>query len=530
MQARMSLDAQRSSGSVLTETVTAPAPPPRVNELSLLDQLLQAPTAQAEAPRGQLQAFLDEQDTVAALKKWLGRDAERLNRETISLRLTRDIAYIDRLLNRQLNEILHHQRFQKLEGTWRGLAYLVKDLDPPELQEPPKIKIKLLNASWKDLNRDAEIASDFDQSQFFKRVYTDEFDSPGGEPYGLLLGDFDITHRPSAEHPTDDIPLLTSISQAAAAAFSPFICAANPAMFGVNSFTELERPINLAQSFDQVDFAKWRSFRENEDSRFIGMVMPRTLIRIPYEHDPWREDDFNFTEDVSKPDRSQYLWGNAIWAFGSVVIRAFKECGWLADIRGVRRGAEDGGVVTDLPVHCFSTDKRDIALKSSTDYMVSDLQERELAELGFLPLSYCTDTEYSVFYATQSTQKPKKYNNPVVNTNARMTAMLQYTLCVARFAHYLKILGREKIGSFADEHDLQSALQDWLRNYVADDNNASPEVKAKFPLREGEIEVRAHPDKPGTYLSTMRLLPHFQIDGVNAAVQLKTELRPARAG
>src|SRR5688572_3721981 len=233
----MSQESIRSPGAVLTETVAAPASAPvaRAKDVTLLDQLLTASPAQAEVPRGQLQAFLDEQDSQAALGKWLGQEATRLNRESLLLRLTRDIAHIDRLLNRQLNEILHHAKFQKLEATWRGIAYLVKDLDPPELQEPPRIKIKVLNASWKDLTRDAEIASDFDQSQFFKRVYTDEFDSPGGEPYGLLLGDFDVTHRPTPDHPSDDIPLLTSISQAAAAAFSPFICAANPAMFGVNS-------------------------------------------------------------------------------------------------------------------------------------------------------------------------------------------------------------------------------------------------------------------------------------------------------
>lgn len=438
------------------------------------------------------------------------------------LALVRRIARIDELVSRQLNAILHHPRFQGLEASWRGLRYLVE-----EAEEDESIKVKVLNASWKELARDAERAVEFDQSQLFRKVY-DELDAPGGEPFGVLIGDYQLRHRPASDHPTDDLETLASVSQVAAAAFAPFIAGAEPAFLGLTGFSQLERPLDLGGILDQTEYIKWRSLRDAEDSRFIGLTLPRVLMRLPWPDDGSRPDGFRFREEVEGPDRSAYLWGNAAYAFGAVVVRAFIDSGWLAEIRGAKRGEEGGGLVTGLPVHCFSTDRSGVALRSSTEVMVGDHQEKELGELGFIPLCHLKDTVYCAFYGNQSVQKPRVYAELAPTMNARISSMLQYMLCVSRFAHYLKVRMRNKVGSFTEASAIEDDLNHWVHDYVAPDSDASQEVKARYPLREAHIEVREREGKPGNFRCVMRLVPHYQLDAVSATVELKTELGPAR--
>ncbi len=346
----------------------------------------------------------------------------------------------------------------------------------------------------------------------------------------MLIGDYEIRPRPAADHPVDDIGVLTAVSHVAAAAFAPFIAGVHPAMFDMEQFSDLERPLNLTKTFEQLEYLKWRAFRETEDARFVGLAMPRVLMRRPYEDDGSRVDGFLFGEEVAGRDRRKYLWGSAAYAFGAVLARAFAQTGWLASIRGATRGSDGGGLVPGLPVHSFSTDKEGIVPKCSTDVIITDLQEQELGELGFIPLCHCRDTELSVFYANHSVQKPKKYDDLPATMNARMSSMLQYMLCVSRFAHYLKVAARDKIGSFTEAAQCERFLHDWFQRYVTADADASPQVKAEYPLREARVQVREHPGKPGCYLCVAHLWPHFELDELTASVKVTTELTPGRPG
>jgi type VI secretion system ImpC/EvpB family protein len=421
---------------------------------------------------------------------------------------------------------LHHASFQKLEASWRGLHYLVQQASA---EGDPSVRVKLLNASWKDLERDFERSTEFDQSQLFRKVYDQEFGTPGGEPYGALVGDYEIHPRPSSTHPHDDMTTLRSIGQVAAAAFCPFITGTSPAMFGLDDFSKLEQRLDHAKTMEQIDYVKWRAFRDSEDARFVGLALPRVLMRTPFEDDGTRIDRFTFREDVAGLDRSKYLWGNAAYAFGAVLVRAYAQSGWLADIRGVQRGVEGGGLVTELPEASFGTDKRGVATKTSTDVVITDELEKDLADIGFVPLCDCKDTKYSAFYSNQSVQKPKKYDRPVATTNAKLSSMLQYMLCVSRFAHYVKVQVRDKVGSFGEADELQRFLNDWVAHYVTTDSSASQDTKARFPLRKAKVQVREQPGKPGSYQCVMHFAPHYELDELTAAVRIATELVPPRS-
>ena len=478
-------------------------------------------------PLGLLDRFLGAETSGEALAIWLGwppgkpRDVEIGN---VARMLNRQVAELDALLNRQVNAIIHHPAFQKLESSWRGLAYLIGQADEDE-----HIKVRVLNVSWKELARDAERAIEFDQSQLFRKIYEEEFGTAGGEPFGVLLGDYEIHPWPSAEHPVDDLATLEAVSHVAAAAFAPFVAAIHPSLLGLNQFAGLEQPMDLGRTMGQKEFLKWRKFREQEDSRFVGLTMPRVLMRLPYADDDSRMDGFRFEEKVAQPDLGNYLWGNAAYAFGTVLMRAYAASGWLADIRGVEEGKDSGGLVNGLAVHSFSTDKQGIAPKCSTDVIVTDRQEIELSQLGFIPLCHCKDTEYSAFHASLSAQKPKEYDDTVASTNARMSAMLQYTLCVSRFAHYLKVAARDKIGAFTEAEEVEDFLYRWLQNYVTSDSQANADVKARFPLREASVSVREHPGKAGGYVCVAHLWPHLELDDLAAALRVRTELTPGRA-
>jgi len=433
------------------------------------------------------------------------------------------VAAIDDVLNEIVNNILHHKKFQKLESSWRGLLFLTE-----EAYDQDSIKIKFLDVSWPVLVKDLDRAIDFDQSSLFRKIYSREFGTAGGEPYGVLLGDYQIRHRPGPDHRTDDIAALRDISQIAASAFVPFIAGVDPVLFGVNDFSELGVPINYENLFSQAEYLKWNSFRTTEDSRFIGLTLPQVLMREPYRHDSYRSDHFNFNEDVSAPDSSGYLWGNACYAFGATLIKSFSNNAWFTDIRGSHEGVDRGGVVRHLPVPSFNTDSKGVALKYSTDVLVTDYAEKILSEFGFIPLCHSKDTKYGVFYGNQSIQGAQVYDTEIASINAKISAMLQYILCVSRFAHYIKVIGRDKVGSFFGAEECEDYLHNWLLKYSTGSSSGTEEHLAKYPLSEASVEVKEVPGKPGVYACVTHLKPHMQLDQMVSGVKLVTELAAAK--
>jgi type VI secretion system protein ImpC len=424
------------------------------------------------------------------------------------------VAAIDQLLSAQLNAIMHDPAFQKLEGSWRGLHHLVF-----ESETGPMLKIRVMNVSKKDLLKDLERAAEFDQSALFKKVYEEEYGTFGGAPFGALIGDYEFSNHPQ------DMALLEKISQVAAAANAPFVAAASSELFGWDSFTQIGEVRDVAKIFDRTEFAKWRSFRDSEDSRYVGLTLPHTLMRLPYGKDTVPTESFNFEEDVDGRDHKKYCWGNAAYSFGTRLTEAFALYQWTVAIRGV----EGGGLVQGLPTHTFKTDEGDVALKCPTEVAITDRREKEFSDLGFIPLVHCKGTDYAAFFAAQSAQKAKKYDQDFANANARLSTQLPYIFAVSRFAHYLKAMMRDKIGSFMSRLDCEHFLNQWIANYVTPDDTASPSVKAQFPLRDARIEVVDIPGKPGAYKAVAFLRPHFQLDELQVSLRLVTEL-PKPAG
>jgi type VI secretion system protein ImpD len=440
--------------------------------------------------------------------------------------LDRRVAEIDELMSAQVNAILHHPRFQRLESAWRGLAYLVERLEACE-----NVKLRALSVTWAELARDFERAIEFDQSQLFRKIYSDEYGMPGGEPYGLLLGDFYVQHRRPERSAPDDVAVLRGLAGVAAAAFAPTVLGAAPGLLGLDSFRDLTPTLDLPGRFQQREYSRWRSLQDEDDARFLGLIAPPILMRQPLRDLP-RRDGFRFVEDTSASDGSGYLWGNPALAFASVVMRAFDETGWLADIRGTRPGELGGGLVTDLPQVDFATDAPGVALRSPVQIAIPDRQERALSDLGLIPLALSQYTPYAIFYGNQSLLRPKSYDNWVTQTNARMSAMLHYMLCVSRFAHFLKVLGRDMVGSTISADDCETRLQTWLADYTmaptGGQNDAA--LLAAYPLSEGEVQVREKPGKPGAYQCTVHLRPHYQLDEVASTFKLTTELAPSGTG
>jgi len=491
------------------------------------EQLSRAAPQAAEAPQGSLLDTILEQSKVATneTEETYARDLiEELAKQVLSgaITVSKDllasmdarISELDTLISAQLNEIMHQPDFQKLEGSWRGLKYLVMGSETS-----PQLKIKVFNASKKDLIKDFRKASEFDQSAFFKKIYEEEYGTFGGAPYAALISDYEFGRHP------EDFFLLEQLSHVGAAAHAPVITAAAPGLFGLESFTDIGRPRDLSKIFDTVEYAKWKSFRESDDSRYVGIVLPRTLGRLPYGSKTMPVEDFGFEEDVDGTNHDKYLWMNAAYAFGTRLTDAFAKYGWLAAIRGV----EGGGLVEGLPVHTFSTDEGEIALKCPTEVAITDRTEKLLSDLGFISLVHCKNTDYAAFFSGQSTQKAKLYNLDQANANARLSTQLPYIFTASRIAHYLKAIMRDKIGSFASRQDVQDYLKKWLAQYVSLDDTAAQEVKAKRPLREAEVDVVEVPGKPGVYLAAVFLRPHFQLDELTISLRLVAELpKPAR--
>ena len=473
-----------------------------VGELSLLDDILTQTRALDDAERetnkGYLEEFLRQavkpqqvvaKDVAAAINYW--------------------IAEIDKKISAQLNEVLHAPELQQLEGTWRGLHHLVFNTETSET-----LKIRVLNVTKRELLKDLEGAVEFDQSTLFKKIYEEEYGQLGGEPYGLLIGGYEFSRHP------EDINLLRLVSNVAAAAHAPFVAATSPALLNLESFVELPNPRDLAKIFQGAAHTSWRSFRESEDSRYTALTLPRVLARLPYGEDFTKVDEFGYEEAVDGRDHSKYLWMSAAWAYGVRVTDAFAKYGWFAKTRGV----EGGGKIENLPVHTFPTDDGDVALKCPTEIAISDRREFELSNLGFLPLLHSKNHDFAVFMGTQACQKPKTYFDDKANANAELSAKVNFLLCVSRFAHYLKVMARDKIGSNLEVAECERWLNQWISNYVCDPATAGDETKAKCPLADASIEVREVKGKPGWYEAVAWLRPHFQLETLEASMRLVAEV------
>lgn len=483
----------------------------------------------AEAATGEL-SFLDQ--AIAATKQ---TDPDRttellrtLTREALAGTVTYSknlaqtisaaISSIDAKLSTQLNAIMHHPDFQQLEGTWRGLNYLVMNSETSTT-----LKIRVLNCTKRELYKNLSKASEFDQSAIFKKIYESEFGSPGGEPYGALIGDYEFSNHP------EDIELLSQMSSVAAAAFAPFIAAADPALFGFDNYTELSKPRDLEKIFDTVEYAKWRSFRESEDSRFVTLALPRTLARLPYGATTKPVEEFNYEEGhiVDGVPRAmaheEYCWMNSAFVLGARLTDAFAQHGWCTAIRG----AEGGGKVENLPSHVFVSDDGDVDQQCPTEIGITDRREAELSKLGFLPLCHYKGTDYAVFFGAQTTQKPKKYDRPEATANAAISARLPYIMATSRFAHYLKIMGRDKVGAFMEASDCEAWLNRWIINYVNGNPDAGQDMKAKYPLAEAKVEVREIPGKPGSYNAVAWLRPWLQMEELTTSLRMVARIPSA---
>ena len=476
-------------------------------EVSLLDQIVESGRFGKAAP-----AVERGRDMI---KRFVGEVLEgtiTVSPDTESM-INARIAQIDQLMSVQLNEIMHHPAFQELEGAWRGLRYLLDQTETSVM-----LKLKILNVSKKDLLKDLQKAPEFDQSALFKKVYEEEYGVFGGAPFGALLGNYEFSKG------GQDIELLEKVSQVAAAAHAPFITGASNEMFNLESYTKLDQPRDMAKIFDTTEYAKWKAFRETEDSRYVALTLPRMLLRDPYGMESVPVEAFNFEEGVDGSEHDRYLWGNAAWALGARVTEAFAKYGWCAMIRGV----ESGGLVEGLPVHNFRTESGDIAMKCPTECQITDRREKELADLGFAPLVHQKGTPNAAFFSVQSAQKAKEYYSDDATANARISAQLPYIFATSRFAHYLKSMMRDKIGSYMSRSQAEQFLNNWISNYVVGNDDASAEVKAKRPLREARIDVMEIPGKPGAYRAIAFMRPHFQLDELSVSMRLVADL-PAPA-
>ena len=424
------------------------------------------------------------------------------------------IAEIDQLLTDQLNAVIHAPQFQALEGSWRGLRDMVFGTETGQT-----LKLRLLNVSKKDLLKDLETAVDHDTSVLFKKIYEEEYGTFGGHPYSLLIGDYYFGRHPQ------DIALLERISRVAAAAHAPFIAAAAPALFDFKSFTELGVPRDLSKTFESAELASWRSFRESEDSRYVSLVLPSYSARLPYGAKTNPMESFNYEEDVDGSDHGKYLWANAAYQLGLRITDAHAKYGWSTAIRGV----EGGGKVDGLPAHAYKTSEGDITLKTPTEVTITDRREKELSDLGFIAIVNSKGSNSATFFGGQTLNKPKVYDKDAANANAALSARLPYILAASRFAHYLKVIARDKVGSFQTQADLTKYLNNWIANYVLVSPSAPQVMKAKFPLSAARVDVTEIAGKPGSYRAVAFLKPHFQLEDLSASIRLVADLPAAAA-
>jgi type VI secretion system protein ImpC len=427
------------------------------------------------------------------------------------------IAELDRKLSEQLNVIIHHEDFRALEGSWRGLAHLVNNTETDE-----KLKIRVMNISKKDVGKVLKKFKGtlWDQSPLFKKIYEEEFGTPGGEPYGCLVGDYYFDHSPP------DVEILSGMAQIAAASHAPFITASAPTLMNMETWQELGNPRDLTKIFQTPEYAPWRSLRDSENARYLGLTMPRFLARLPYGAKTQPVDEFDFEEDTEGADHSKYTWCNSAYAMATNITRAFKLHGWCARIRG----AESGGMIEGLPCHTFPTDDGGVDMKCPTEIAITDRREAELGKNGLMPLSHWKNTDFAVFVGAQSLQKPAEYDDPDATANANLAARLPYLFATCRFAHYLKCIVRDKIGSFKERADMEHWLNSWISKFVISNDSSSEELKSQYPLREAQVVVEEVPGNPGYYTSKFYLRPHYQLEGLTVSLRLVSKLPSAKAG
>jgi len=479
------------------------------SEISFLDQAI---SATKQTPRDETEDLLKAltKEALSGSVKW---------DKNLAVSINNAIAGIDAAISKQLAAVMHHEKFQKLEGSWRGMHHLISTSETSS-----QLKIRMLNISKKELSRDLEKAVEFDQSQIFKKIYESEFGIAGGEPYAALIGDFEFSSHPM------DVSLLSKMSNVAAAGFCPFISAASPNMFGFESFTELSKPRDLEKIFDSAEYTQWRSFRESNDSRFVSLVMPRVLARLPYGEATKPVEEFNYEESPLNTygqsvtnEHDNYCWMNAAYTMGTTLTQAFSEYGWCTSIRG----AEGGGKVEGLPSHSFVSDDGDMDQKCPTEIGITDRREAELSKLGFLPLCHYKNTDYSVFFGAQTTQKPAKFDDPDASANAAISARLPYIMATSRIAHFLKVMARDKVGSFMEASEAEEWLNKWISNYVNGTPGASAEMKARYPLAEARIEVKEVPGQPGVFNAVAWMRPWLQMEELSASLRLVANIPKA---
>lgn len=491
------------------DVLEAPQDSAVTEEISFLEQAIGA-TKQTE--RDETEELLRNltQEVMKGTVKW---------NKNLTVTINAAINAIDEILSKQVAAIMHNEKFQKLEGSWRGLNHLVFNSETGA-----GLKIRMLNITKKELSKDLERAVEFDQSQTFKKIYENEFGTAGGEPYAAIIGDYEFSAHPQ------DIDLLTNMSGIAAAGFCPFISAAAPQMFGFESFTELSKPRDLEKIFDSAEYIKWRSFRESQDSCFVTLTMPRVLARLPYGQATRPVEAFNFEETVLNTKGEQlesehdvYCWMNAAYTMGTTLTAAFSEYGWCTSIRG----AEGGGKVEGLPSHVFISDDGDSDQKCPTEIGITDRREAELSKLGFLPLCHYKKTDYAVFFGAQTTKKPQLFDDPDATANAAISARLPYIMATARIAHFLKVMARDKIGSFMEADEAEQWLNQWIQNYVNSTPGASAEMKARYPLADARVTVKEIPGQPGAYNAVAYLRPWLQMEELTASLRLVANLPKA---
>jgi type VI secretion system protein ImpC len=485
-------------------------------------RLVQTPQAETAAQPG---VDLLEQ-AISATKQTEPKRAEELLRtlteqalegtvsysKNLNLSISEAIKQIDAKISKQLAAVMHHPKFKQLEGSWRGLHYLVMNTETST-----SLKLRVINWSKRELFRDMSRATEFDQSQLFKKIYESEFGTPGGQPYGALIGDYEFTNHP------EDIDTLRLVSNVAAAAFAPFISAASSRLLGLDSYRELSAPRDMEKIFDSLEYTKWNAYRETEDSRFVTLVLPRVLARLPYGERTTKVDEFDYEEApideagvARRMPHDDYCWMNAAYAMGARLTDAFARNGWCTAIRG----AENGGKVENLPCHIFTSDDGDIDLQCPTEIGITDRREAELSKLGFLAVSHYKGTDYAVFFGAQTNQKPKKYDRPDATANAAISARLPYMMASSRIAHYLKIIARDKIGSFKEASDVGAWLKRWIEQYTNSNPSPSEEAKAKYPLREARIQVEEIPGKPGSYHAVAHMRPWLQMEELTTSLRM----------
>jgi type VI secretion system protein ImpC len=457
------------------------------------------------------------ESAVATLAEFVLKDATIISDDAVQS-IQNIIAEIDKKMTDQVNLILHNEDFQKLEGAWRGLHYLVNNTETDEM-----LKIRVMNISKKELGKTLKKfkGTSWDQSPIFKRLYEEEYGQFGGEPFGCLVGDYHF------DHSAPDVQLLGQIAQISAACHAPFIAGVSPSTLQMDSWGELSNPRDLTKIFSTPDYAAWRSLRESEDSRYIGLAMPRFLARQPYGAATDPVDEFDFEEDTEGSDSSKYAWANSAYAMAVNINRSFKMYGWCSRIRGI----ESGGAVEGLPVHTFPTDDGGVDMKCPTEIAISDRREAELAANGFMPLIHKKNSDFAAFIGAQSLQKPAEYDDPDATANANLAARLPYLFATCRFAHYLKCIVRDKVGSFKEKDDMQRWLNDWILQYVdGDPEHSSETTKAEHPLAAAEVVVQEIEGNPGYYSSQFFLRPHYQLEGLSVSLRLVSKLPSAKGG